>query len=292
MARYKFSLVSITPSLIDQTITYEFSLDVDEDSINNSDILLVHEDKHIVPFDVEVDGNIVILHLKEWAVPNVRYLSMIRTEVLSITGESLDLSLLRYLEFSSDVTSTVEIHSPNNYELCNGPVTVTWSEINSKPEDKIHSFYLEVASDTGFYNIVYRTTFDKRKAQEDAYTMTLQELNQKGQFYLRMRAQDIKEPHQYGPWSPVITFTVQDIVVVPDTSTLPPAVESATAISSEGIRITDLTKEPLIDPRNPKPEPLSTYKQYEEELPEHFELSFPFPIDITNASVTGYRTPF
>lgn len=193
----KFDLLGITASLKDKKVYIECTLDVDEDSVTVDTITLTGRGSNrIMIYDLVVNGSIIELDLKEWPVPNVEYMLVVQTGIKSITDEPLSAALKRKIVFPSEITSTVVITSPSNYEEIN-TLNLVWTEKLAKEDmELVNSYYIEVAKENAFYNLVIAThVYDKNE-------ISLADIPE-GQYYVRMRAQ---EGDQYGRWSEVITF--------------------------------------------------------------------------------------
>ena len=197
----KFDVVSVATSLTDKKVFIEMSLDVDDATVSKSSITLCERlSGRLVDYDFVVDNKIIELTLKDWPTPNIEHLLVVQSDILAVTEEPLTAALKRSIVFTSEITSSVIVTSPSNYEEINA-LALTWIE---KPVDKdtapTNSYYLEVASENTFYNVVrYSTVYGK--------TEILLSGVPDDQYYVRVRAQD---GDQYGRWSDVITFLFKD----------------------------------------------------------------------------------
>ena len=202
----KFDILGINTSLKDKKVYIECTLDVDETSVTPDTITLVAKGTNrLMDTNFAVNGRIIELDLRQWPEPNVEYMIVVQTGVKSITDEPLSTALKRLIIFKSEVMSSVVIVSPSDHEEISA-ITMAWKEkpINNMPA--INSYYLEIASENAFYNLVLSTNvFEKNEITLTSITA--------GQYYARVRAQDGDD---YGPWSDVVTFLVkEDSPVVP-----------------------------------------------------------------------------
>lgn len=193
----KFDLLGINTSMKDKKVYIECTLDVEELSVTIDTITLTERSTNrILNYDLAVIGSIIELQLKEWPVPNVEYSLIIQTQVKSITEEPLSAALKRNIVFLSEITSTVVITSPCEHEEVNS-LKLAWTE---KPADKnaelVNAYYIEVANENAFYNIVRASTvYDKKEVVLTGIP--------EGQYYMRVRAQN---GDQCGRWSDIVTF--------------------------------------------------------------------------------------
>lgn len=278
MAQFNFDLTKIEASLQDQCVYLYFNLDIDEESINDADLFLVHkETKNIVPFDVEVDRKTICLRLKEWARPNEPYTLMAKSEIAAITGEVYHISFIRTFEFKSTITSLCKIISPSNHEVITN-FNLVWTETSTQ-HPIIKLYYMEVATDTAFHNIVYRTNIDMRA--ETAISSFQKEFKtplDEGQYFVRIRAQ---YEDYYGLWSDKVSFVIDSTPTKLSDLQDEPNSSELIAESDEGIIITDLTQE-----ASPAKPILSTATDFYDPTPPYFDILSTVPIDLSTAVIT------
>lgn len=225
----KFDILGINTSLADKKVYIECTLDVDEASVTANTITLTRSgSSYICDYDVTVNGTVIELTLKDWPVPNLEHLLVVQTGIMSVIDEPLSAALKRKITFASGVTSTVTVTSPSNYEEISA-LNLTWVE---KAADVslglVNSYYLEIATENAFYNVVRATTV---YGKNDISLTGLPS----GQYYVRVRAQDGSD--QYGRWSELITFVVKAAAAV----TPPPAEgDDDESIYEEGLLVTTL----------------------------------------------------
>lgn len=199
----EFGLLSVSTSLIERRVQLEFTLDVDPDSATlDALVFCVKDSGRIVPMDIAVSKRTITLHLREWPQTETEYLLRIQSgSIRSIVDDELPDSLLRTLTFKSEVLSTIDILTPAHHEELTD-LRVSWREnsVEESGEGLVFSYYLEIAEENAFYNIVRST--DVSEQQE----IQLQGLKP-GQYYLRIRAQKNKE---YGRWSETVTFVMKE----------------------------------------------------------------------------------
>lgn len=202
----KFDLLGIKASLKDKKVYIECTLDVEESSVSNDTVTLVARGTNrILNYDFIVNGSVIELDLKDWPVPNTEYMLVVQTGIKSITNEPLTSALKRMITFTSEITSTVIITSPSDHEEVNA-LSLAWAEtVADKSMEPVNSYYIEVANENVFYNLVRATNvYDKNE-------INLTDIPD-GQYYVRVRAQ---KGDQYGRWSETITFLYKTISVSP-----------------------------------------------------------------------------
>lgn len=216
MATYTFGISGVEASLAEQAILIHFTLDIDEETTGIEDIYLVEKStKKIVPVDIEVNGDVVKLKLLEWAVPNSEYTLVVQGSIQSVVGDILSAPLLTTVEFESSVMSTISVLSPADFERTN-EVRLDWREIG---ENLTGQFYIEVARESAFYNIVIRTHV------LGSTDILLASPPEPGQYFFRVRAED-SSSGDYGTWSDTRTFLYD-----PSISTIITASSGTCAIS-------------------------------------------------------------
>ena len=324
MARFNFCVTRIESDLKEQSVFIKFSADVDPDSANEDSIYLLHRleggrNKAIAPVDIEVDGKTVQLKLKEWAAPNDQYVLIIQNNVCGIIDDptyKLETMLLRNITFDSEVTSDIKILSPVDFAEVSSPLSICWKE---EGETREKSYYLEIATENAFYNIIRKVFISKaqveeylrkeaetledmsdvedsqisnavrrkklRERQENGIvTMEYSGLTEPGQYYLRIRAQK-EENGDYGHWSKVCTF-----ISKPASSEKPvskPEPEITPEPQSDLPVIEDLTAGTGISGNAAAEKHI--IPQYLEDLPEKFEIPLLQAVDISGATVVVRR---
>lgn len=193
----QFNLSSIIPRALEKRIDLKFNFDIDESSIKGDSINLVTlKGGDHINFKTVVKNDLISLLLDEWPKPDTVYHVIIEQEIKNITGQKLNSAIRRKLIFKSEITSVPIIKSPYQHEKLED-LNFEWVD-----KDNNESYYIEVAKENRFYNLVY---------SGDVYTNSispvLPELKP-GQYYVRVRVQDGKE---YGRWSPIVTFIYKDV---------------------------------------------------------------------------------
>lgn len=201
MAYIKFCILTVETSLKDQSIYLTFNKEVDQTTLSYSNIVLALNSTHIAPlatYDIVLGDDLKTLQLKFKDAPAVNqpYILMIQENIKDLEGNTLDKSLLRYLEFKSNVTSDVVPRSPSNFEIIEEQ-KFAWDEIG---DNLVNVFRLQVATDTGFCNIVTDIII------KDQTSITLGTPLKAGQYFYRIRAE---VDDNFGPWSEPRTFLVQ-----------------------------------------------------------------------------------
>lgn len=190
----EFSILSIEAIIQDRQIIVTANKAINP---NNTDIVVeLYERSSRTPvlIDSAIDGDKLIITLKDWPVPNVDYILGI-TGITSVTDETLDSNIKKRLKFTSSVMSTVKIVSPVIFEEINS-LDIKLVEEASSISDLLNSFYVEIATDNAFYNIV-----NKANLIRDNITLSLKA---DGEYYIRARVQ--QDDSNYSIWSDTIPF--------------------------------------------------------------------------------------
>lgn len=279
----KFQLLSVKPILKDKLIHLIFSLDLDEDTIPDNVYLMQEKPRRHVSCETVVSGRTLDLRLKEWPVPNSTYSLIIEPgKIFSITENPLEDFLPIHFSFKSEVTSTVKIISPTNFEEITGDLKVTWQESGANPTLK---YYVEVATENIFQNLVFKTAIDKtiNPDADNKYTFVLSSITEPGQYFIRVRAENNKE---YGKWSEVIS------IVLPKEKTVVPNPQPEEKEKPKGPEILDLTKQENKKPLEPSIVETAKKVIYQDELPKSFDIVFSIPVNIEDAKVKIERREF
>ena len=196
-----FSIVDINTDFVDSKIDIIASFDIDPDTVNDGTIQLFSKhDMNNVNLDFEVNRKTITLYIKNEIVPNTDYILRV-TNVKNLVGEPLPVGIRRKITFFSAVKEIPVIMSPSEYEEVKDLKVVlnTLKESNEdvQLEDKL--YFIQIASDVAFYNIVMET-------QTDTETTNFKDL-QAGQYYIRARVEIIKDgKKEIGKWSEIVTF--------------------------------------------------------------------------------------
>lgn len=196
-----FSIVEIKPYFADSKIDIIASFDIDPDTVNDSTVQLFSKnDMNNVNLDFEVNRKTITLYIKNEIVPNTDYILRI-TNVKNLVGEPLPVAIRRKLTFFSQVKEIPVVVSPSDYEEVKDlkVVLTTLKESNEdvQLEDKL--YFIQIASDVAFYNVVM-------EAQTDKEVTHFKDLKA-GQYYIRARVEQIKDGKKdIGKWSETATF--------------------------------------------------------------------------------------
>lgn len=278
---HRIQVLSVKTSLKDKTIILTCSADIDEDTVTPDSICLaLPSSAEIIPIKLECDRRKIIATVVPDILVNADYRLTTTKDIESVVGESLEpLKALRVV-FESAVVTDVKIVSPANFETLDGETVFEWQE-NGEEKDLCHKYQLQLATDTGFFNISMDTVIEG----ENSLKTTLNT----GQYFVRIRA--IKDD-DYGKWSKVITFTIPEEKPEPVPNPQP---EPKTR---PGIpEIVDYTKgdEPVIHGQEKEELPPATALisdrrvNIDDELPETFEFVFDGAINIDQATVVIKR---
>lgn len=276
MSEYRFDARTIEYSLKTQAVEVKFSLDLDEDSLSADNVILAvlnNGAQRMVPFELFVDGDVLTLKLSEWAVPNQKYTLLIQPGIMSITEEALDHAIMRNFEFSSEVTSRVDILTPGDFESIE-QAAFSWKETG---DTLTSNYYLEVAEDAAFYNIVLKASTANTSYMTDRLT-------EPKQYFFRVRAQVNEE--NYGVWSDTHTFrllksTAEEPSEKPDSPDEPENPPSSNE-ELDPVVIDDIPKEELVIVNHPE----------NGITPAYFAFVFNDDIDASEAVIDVIRSDF
>lgn len=184
-------------------IVLTFTLDVDEDTINNASIYITESKAGMQPILLSsedaaysVDGRAVTIHYSELGV-NSAYEIHVTKKVESIMGDSLEVEFVKEFTIPSSVDSTVSVLSPADYEAVDDLV-LRLEEKEGSSKKLFQKFQVQVASDVNFLDIILDTTLDGKTEA------TFSALKEASQYFLRTRACDGDDR---GNWSAPVTFT-------------------------------------------------------------------------------------
>lgn len=203
----EFTVQNISTNTKEKTIFVEFSMDVQENSIDDSTIQLVDKStKEIKNYRILVSGKTATLILNEWPAPNAEYIINI-SDILNVLGESLVRSERKKITFESAILSDIVITYPADNEIVNA-ILVKWTESTINGSEAINSFYLEISSEASFYNVLSSTLVT------DSAQVEMPKLDN-GQYFIRCRAQ---KEDSYGEWSETVTFLMGDSHTDPEST--------------------------------------------------------------------------
>lgn len=285
---HRIQVLSVRTNLKNRTITLTCSSDIDEDTVSAETIYLSrHSSEGIVPLIYECDQHQIIMTLDVAPVVNEEYNLVVTKGVESIVGEPLEPVKDLKIVFESEVVTSVNIISPDNFATVKNDIDISWSEIGDE-DKKTNIYQLQIGTEKSFFNIIVDSILDRTTNTDLKTTINIQK---PGQYFMRMRA--IKDD-DYGVWSKVQTFTIPGAEQEPVPNPQPEEKERPSLP-----QITDLTKK---DSKTEKQkdsdleENVSTAQLitdeklfYDDEVPESFELEFDIPINIDNASFTIKR---
>lgn len=201
MAYIKFCVIAVETSLKSQSVYITFNKEIDEDSLTLQNIILAFNGQGTAPlanFDIILGKDLKTLQLKfiDAPVVNQPYVLILQDKIKDLEGNNLDKSLLRTILFKSSVTSDIILNSPANFEIITEQ-RFSWSE---KGDSLVHSYRLQVSSDTGFHNLLIDSAI--KDQTEVIFGASLEP----GQYYYRVRAE---QEEMFGVWSETRTFLVQ-----------------------------------------------------------------------------------
>lgn len=192
----EFVLLSAEAKAAEKKIILTFNYDIDEDSIQNDSITVSTNTGDIIPIKLTVRGEKIDIDLIEWPLVNTEYNVVVEKEIKNIANDELNASVRKKIVFKSIITETVKIISPYQFEK------IDTLKIDFSETGKINSYFIEIAKENRFYNIVY--------SGEIYNTNTISPIIdlENGQYYTRIRVQ---KDDKFGQWSPIITFIYKNV---------------------------------------------------------------------------------
>lgn len=180
-----------------------FTLDLDEDTVNDSTVYITETNKNqqpIIKTAIKAEGKQAILEYKDLKV-NTDYEIHATRDIQSITEDTLDIEYIGSFHIESTVDSIVKIISPSDYEEVK-ELYVVLSEIAGQSEKLFNNFDIQIATDVRFDDVILETSiYDKNQ-----YGVSSLKPAPRNQYYIRARATNNNDK---GNWSPKITFTTK-----------------------------------------------------------------------------------
>lgn len=197
---YKFQVDSIKTFLEDKQIVIKTNMEIDRNDETGLMIEVFERNtRNPVMFYDEIIDDKLIIHFRDWPSPNVEYVISVKG-LKSVTKDPLATNIKRKVIFESKITSLVKILRPSHFAKVEDPY-IKIEEIKTKEDDElINSYYLEVAYDSNFVDIPYKTVLENNNEMHLA-------IKKHGQYFLRVRAQKrTGNDIEYGRWSETISF--------------------------------------------------------------------------------------
>ena len=281
MAEMHFSIVAVSASLLKKSIFVECSLDVDEDTVDSSNVILLDKTTNTIElFEAETDEKIIQLKLRNDPQPGHDYTLLVQPGIESVVGDRLETAFMRTFQFMSEVVSRVELLRPADFEKIDA-IKLEWQEVGNTLTG---SFQWQVAKENAFYNIAYETTVTGSNSIE---LPVLPE----GQYYVRGRA---VKGDEYGCWSGTKTFMYVPKPAEPSDEPAEPPTEE---VPSETPAESDTP--PEIDFDGPTiivdVEELAISEEPTNGVTPasgSFAIAFDDDIDITDIEISAYRSDF
>lgn len=195
------SIVNVEPCYCESKITVTTNFDIDPASVHDGTVQLFSKhDETNVNIELSVDRKNITIHVKSEIVPNTDYILRV-FKIKGLLGEDLTAGIRRKVIFTSEIKDTPSILSPSNFEeVKNLKVTLATSKegnASKQLEDKL--YYIQIATDVAFYDIVMETKTEKNETD-------LKDLPA-GQYYIRARIEkSYTDNRDFGKWSETVTF--------------------------------------------------------------------------------------
>lgn len=200
----EFTVTSVDINKATKHISVGFSNDVDPDSITPKTLYISTGDNgDVVKIKWSVDGYVLTIDVLDEIIPNIEYYLIITTDVINAMGDNLKNRLKQKFVYESTVRNRCKILSPvQNEEFDKNEVEFKLDEIlNNDDSDFINSFYIQIAKDWLFENIIT----DPKLVNRDSVKLNI---NFNGQVYARARIQ--QDENNYGEWSESIVICIND----------------------------------------------------------------------------------
>lgn len=194
-----FSITAIEVNNFNETIVVTTGFDIDPNTVNGDTVRLFSKaDKTDVVLDFEVKDKVFTIYPKNKIVQNSEYVLRI-TGVKNILGMDLNSGVRRTISFTSAIKEVPSIISPADYEELVDLKVALKAIIEDKESDDMNnkSFFIQIASDVAFINIILETFTDKSVTDLKNLPM--------GQYYIRARVESTDRKEK-GKWSDIITF--------------------------------------------------------------------------------------
>ncbi len=199
----KFAVSDIIPDESNNCVRVVFSLDVDDETVNDCSIFLTDNahtaDSAIAETERDVNGKTVTLSVREFKV-NTTYEVHVTKDIHSVVGTALDHGYKKCFVINSPVDSMVEITSPVDYEEVSS-FNLKVSELPGKSGRLTSIYRVQIATDVTFLDIELEQVF--RDRQDISFR-----LKPNSQYFLRVRAEN--NEGDIGNWSEHRTFTMLD----------------------------------------------------------------------------------
>ena len=153
----EFTVTSVDINKATKHISVGFSNDVDPDSITPKTLYISTGDNgDVVKIKWSVDGYVLTIDVLDEIIPNIEYYLIITTDVINAMGDNLKSRLKQKFVYESTVRNRCKILSPvQNEEFDKNEVEFKLDEIlNNDDSDFINSFYIQIAKDWLFENII------------------------------------------------------------------------------------------------------------------------------------------
>lgn len=200
----EFTVTSVDINKATKRISVGFSNDIDPDSLTPKTVYVSTGDNgDVVKIRWSIDGYVLIIDMLDEIVPNIEYYLIITTDVINAMGDNLKNRLKQKFVYESTVRNKCKILSPvQNEEFDKNEVEIKLDEVlNNDDSDFINSFYIQIAKDWLFENIIT----DPKLIQRDSVKLNI---NFNGQVYIRSRVQ--QDDNNYGEWSKSIVISLND----------------------------------------------------------------------------------
>lgn len=285
---HRIQVLSVKTNLKDKTIILKCSSDIDEDTVTPDSVCLaLPSSAKMIPITLSCDRRSIIVSVIPEIQVGADYRLATTTDIEDVVGDKLEPLKALKVVFESAVTTSVKIISPITFEAIEQgqEVNIAWQE-EGKPEDFCYKYELQIATDSGFFNIVLHNMIECEPTIPPSFSTILPA----EQYYVRIRA--VKDD-DYGQWSKAVTFTV------PKEKPAPVPNPQPEPKPRPGIpEIVDYTKDdtPVVfTPEEETPTEtiianlVSDTRVNCDELPQTFEFVFDGAINIDQATVTIKR---
>lgn len=184
-------VLSVETDIRDKSITITTSSDINAYTVSEQSLCVYDKQNpnEMLQFEsYTVKNNIITLFLKDWPIANFKYYIKL-IDIENAVSRDLKINHGQTIIFKSNVISKVVFKSPILNSIITNQILLTIEELSEGT--LVDSFYIELASDPYFNNLVYKTNFSGPEH--------LIELKYNGQLYARCRVQKLSDG-QYGAW--------------------------------------------------------------------------------------------
>lgn len=189
-----FMVLSISTDIRDKSIAITMSSDINSSTVSEQTICVYDKQNpnEMLQFEsYTVKNTVITLFLKEWPTANLKYYIKVMG-IENAVDSTLKVDHSQTIVFKSNVISRVIFKKPILNSIVENKLCLEVEELSE--EEKVDSFYIEIAEDPYFNKLLYKANFSG--------TEHLITVNHNGQVYARCRVQKLSDG-QYSAWEKI-----------------------------------------------------------------------------------------